>query len=1123
MRALVTYFIKYPIAANLLMFAIVVIGLLSATQLKFTFFPEVEVRVVSVTAVYPGAAPSEIEEGIVAKVEEEVKGLTGVKKIQSVSSENFGSITVELERGTDVDKMTQDIKNAVDQVNSFPDGMEPPVVKKLEFFGQGLTLGLTGDVSLRRLKEYARDVEEDLKVNDGLSKVTLLGFPEEEIEIAFREDDLRTYQLTFAEAATAIRGSNLELTGGRLQTEEEEFIIRSKNKSYYGDELKDIVVKSYPNGSVIRLYQVADIKDQWEDAPDRIYIDGQPAVVLDVQNTRSEDILDIALMVKDYVERFNKTYSEVGLLVVEDNSKIIKGRTELLTWNGILGFVIVMILLAMFLHWRVAFWVAIAIPISFCGMFIMAVAYGVTLNVITLFGMILVIGILVDDGIVIGENIYQLYEKGYSRTEAAIEGTMEVLPAVFSAILTTVIAFSTFFFIDGTLGDFFYEMAIVVIFALVFSLIEGALILPAHMAHSKALTKKAKINKVQLTFEKLMEWMKNKIYAPVLRFAMNNKLIVIAVAITTFLLSLGAVGGGIVKTTFFPNIPGDAFQVSVKMPSGTRESVVLDILNGIEADANELNIALSEKYFGGDTLPIYKVRKTLGPTINEGNVGIILIDAEIRDSITDLFISGLLRDKVGPVYGSEYVTYGGNTPFGKPFNLSFLGNNYEELKGAVAEVESKMRALPDLKDVLNNNQEGVREIDIQLNQRGEFLGLNLQQVISQVRNGFFGAEVQRLQRGRDEVKVWVRYTEDDRDALSKLKDIRIRTNNGTNIPLREIAEFSIERGVININRLDGQKEIRVEADIANSKVSTSEVTTLLQEEIVPEILKSYPTVTVDYGGQNEDQEDTMTSGAKTLPFIMLLMFIVIAMTFRSVGQTVAVLALIPFGFIGVVMGHFFLDIPISLFSNLGMIALIGIIVNDALVMVSKYNSLIAQGKVIEDAIYEAGVSRFRPIVLTSVTTFAGLAPLLFEKSIQAQFLIPMAVSIAFGLLVVTFIILVLLPVLLLLLNKLKVYSIYAWEGEKPRLEIVEPGYIGVMKKTRTEYESMKTSISNEGIEGYGNLEIIEETSRELLVKEASFDGRTSRFGLWFVSGLLALGLMGGVLYAFITIAGKLVG
>ena len=461
--------------------------------------------------------------------------------------------------------------------------------------------------------------------------------------------------------------------------------------------------------------------------------------------------------------------------------------------------------------------------------------------------------------------------------------------------------------------------------------------------------------------------------------------------------------------------------------------------------------------------------------------------------------------------------------FGKPFNLSFLGNNYEELKGAVAEVESKMRALPDLKDVLNNNQEGVREIDIQLNQRGEFLGLNLQQVISQVRNGFFGAEVQRLQRGRDEVKVWVRYTEDDRDALSKLKDIRIRTNNGTNIPLREIAEFSIERGVININRLDGQKEIRVEADIANSKVSTSEVTTLLQEEIVPEILKSYPTVTVDYGGQNEDQEDTMTSGAKTLPFIMLLMFIVIAMTFRSVGQTVAVLALIPFGFIGVVMGHFFLDIPISLFSNLGMIALIGIIVNDALVMVSKYNSLIAQGKVIEDAIYEAGVSRFRPIVLTSVTTFAGLAPLLFEKSIQAQFLIPMAVSIAFGLLVVTFIILVLLPVLLLLLNKLKVYSIYAWEGEKPRLEIVEPGYIGVMKKTRTEYESMKTSISNEGIEGYGNLEIIEETSRELLVKEASFDGRTSRFGLWFVSGLLALGLMGGVLYAFITIAGKLVG
>lgn len=1120
MRALVTYFIKYPIASNLLMFAIVVIGMLSAAQLKFTFFPEVEVRVVSVTAAYPGAAPSEIEEGIVAKVEEEVKGLTGVKKIQSVSSENFGSITVILERGTDVDKLTQDVKNAVDQINSFPDGMEPPVVKKLEFFGQGLTLGLTGDVSLRKLKEYAREIEEDLKANDGLSKVDLLGFPEEEIEIAFREDDLRTFQLTFAEAAAAIRGSNLELTGGRLQAAEEEFIIRSKNKSYFANDLKDIVIKSYPNGSVIRLYQVADVTDQWEDAPDRIYLDGQPAVVLDVQNTRSEDILDIAVIVKEYVERFNKTYSDVELIVVEDNSKVIQGRTELLTWNGIVGFVIVMVLLAMFLHWRVAFWVAIAIPISFCGMFIMAVTFGITLNVITLFGMILVIGILVDDGIVIGENIYQLYEKGYTRTEAAIEGTMEVLPAVFSAILTTVIAFMTFFFIDGTLGDFFTEMAIVVIFALVFSLVEGALILPAHLAHSKALTKKAKINKVQVTFEKLMDWLKIKIYAPILRFAMSNKLIVIAVSITTFFLSIGAVGGGIVKTTFFPNIPGESFQVNVKMPSGTRESVVLDILDRIESEANALNADLSDKYFAGDTLPIFKVRKTLGPTINEGNVGIVLIDAEIRDTITDLFISGLLRNKVGPVYGAEYVTYGGNTPFGKPFNLSFLGNNYDELVGAVAEVEAKMRALPDLKDVLNNNQEGVREIDIQLNQRGEFLGLNLQQVISQVRNGFFGAEVQRLQRGRDEVKVWVRYTEDDRSDLSKLKDIRIRTNTGSSVPLREIADFNIERGVININRLDGQKEIRVEADIANSKVSTSEVTTLLEEEIVPEVLKNYPTVAVDFGGQNEDQADTMNSGATTLPFILLLMFIVIAMTFRSVGQTIAVLALIPFGFIGVVMGHFFLDIPISLFSNLGMIALIGIIVNDALVMVSKYNSLISDGMQVEDAIYEAGVSRFRPIVLTSVTTFAGLAPLLFEKSVQAQFLIPMAVSIAFGLLVVTFIILVLLPILLLLVNRLKVYSIYAWEGKKPQLEIVEPGYTGVLKTSYATYESMK---SNVDIEGNQEIEIIEEMPDGLLIKDPSFEGRVSRFGLWFISGLLALGLIGGVLYAFITLAGKLVG
>lgn len=1131
MRGLVTYFIKYPIAANILMFALIIMGVLAATQLKFTFFPEIEERVVQVQVVYPGASPSEIEDGIIAKIEEEVKGITGIKKIQSTSTENSGAVTVLLYVGENVDQRVQDIKSAVDRVTSFPSGMEPPIIQKLEFLGAGIFLSLTGSNSLLDLKKYARNIETELKEFDGLSKVTINGYPEEEIEIAFREDDLRAYQITFQEAASAVRSSNIELTGGRLKSQDEEFIIRSRNKKYSGDGLKDIVIKTYANGQIVRLSDVANINDQWEDAPDRIYIDGVPAVQIYVQNTASEDIIEISEIVKEYVADFNKRNEEVQLTILEDESVIIKARTALLTKNGVVGFLIVLVLLAIFLHWRVAFWVAIAIPISFCGMFIMAVIYGVTLNVITLFGMILVIGILVDDGIVIGENIYQLYEQGYNRTEAAIKGTLEVLPAVFSAILTTVIAFATFFYIEGTLGDFFYEMAVVVIFALVFSLVEGAFILPAHLAHSKALSADSKSNKLQDAFDRVMYWMREKLYAPILRFSINNKIIVLAVSTSTLLLSIGALAGGIVKTTFFPVIPGETVVADLKMPSGTRESVVLEQLNRIEAAGKEINKELSEKYLGGELMPIEAIQKSLGPSINEGSIKFILIDSEKSGEMTDLIFQNALREKVGPVYGAEVLTYNVGAPFGAPFNLSFLGDDYDQLVGAVAAAQAKMKLIPDIKDVVNNNQEGVREINLKLNKKGEYLGFNLQQVIGQVRSGFFGEQVQSLQRGRDEVKVWVRYGSDDRNAISKLMDMRIRSSTGTSVPLREIAELEIERGVIAIRRLDGKQEIRIEADVAHKNVSVSEITALLSEELVPEVLKDYPGVEVDLGGQNEDQQDTAESSQRILPFIMLLMFIVIAMTFRSVGQTIAVFALIPFGFIGVVIGHYILDITISLFSYLGMVALLGIIVNDALVMVSKYNGLIAAGLPVEKAIYEAGISRFRPITLTSVTTFAGLAPLLFEKSLQAQFLIPMALSIAFGLLVVTFIILVLLPVLLILLNQVKTYSIWAWEGTRIKREIVEPSYTGISRLSQSEYTAF-TKFRLGDSDGLDmdqeesikeHYEVIPQDDGSLVLKEKDFQGRISHFFLWLIGGVLSLGVIGGIIYLFIMVTGQIIG
>jgi multidrug efflux pump subunit AcrB len=444
MKRFINYFIKYPVAANLIMFGILILGIVGGLSMKSTFFPEVESRIISIQLVYPGASPEEVEEGIIQKIEENLKGVTGVERYTSVSQENSGSVTVEVFKGYDTDEVLQDVKNAVDQISSFPVDMEPAIVYKRENLGFAISFAISGDVDLATLKRFGRQVEDDLLGTDGISKVTLSGFPDEEIEIAFREKDLRAYQLTFQQATQAVRAANVEITGGSIKGQDEELLVRARNKEYYADGLRDIIVKTDANGSVIRLHQIAEVKDQWADSPNRSFLNGEPSVVVNVQNTLEEDMITITDKVLEYIDAFNEKNEVVQATVIRDGSVVLRQRIALLTENGILGFTIVVILLAMFLHWRLAFWVAIAIPISFAGMFIMANACGVTINVISLFGMILVIGILVDDGIVIGENIYQQYEQGVPRLQAALNGTLQVLPAVFAAIITTVVAFSSF-------------------------------------------------------------------------------------------------------------------------------------------------------------------------------------------------------------------------------------------------------------------------------------------------------------------------------------------------------------------------------------------------------------------------------------------------------------------------------------------------------------------------------------------------------------------------------------------------------------------------------------------------------------------------------------------------------
>lgn len=1030
MRSILKYFIDNPIAGNLLMFALLLAGVFGLYNMRSTYFPEVESRIISIQTILLGASPEEIEEGIINKIEENLKGVTGLEQITSVSSENSGNITVEILPNEDIDVKLQDVKNAVDQISSFPTAMEPPVVYKRETIGDAITFAVSGDVDLKTLKTFARRIEDDLLSMDGLSQVTLSGFPEEEIEITFREADLRAYQLNFTQAANAVRNENLEVSGGSIKGQDEELLIRSRNKGYYADDLLDIIVKTNPNGSVIRLHQIADVQDRWEDNPDRSYINGEPSVVIKVQNTIKEDMLGINEKVRNYIEGFNEKNDIVKATVILDRSILLNQRIDLLAENGIIGFGIVLLLLAMFLNWRLAFWVALSIPISFAGMFIVSYMLGITINVISLFGMILVIGILVDDGIVISENIYQQYEKGKPRMQAAIDGTMSVLPAVTAAILTTVVVFCTFFFIDGRLGDFFSEMAVVVIFSLVFSLVEGAFILPAHVAHSRALERGLQKNRVSQALDDFMNWMRRKLYAPVLRFAISNKLLTLAFITSCLLIFFGSFMGGFIRGTFFPIIDGDNLSINLNMPAGTREQSTQEWLDHIEKAAWEVNRKMSDDVFGEDEREvIVKVEKYIGPTPYQGKVNITLLDGETRDNLPSRQVSNAIRKAAGPIFGAESVTFGASNIFGSPLSISLTSENPVELKAATNEIKDLLKQESQLKDITDTDREGLREIDVQLNEKAKFLGLNLQEIISQVRQGFFGNEVQRLQRGRDEVRVWVRYDNDYRSNISNLEKMRVRLDDGREFPLNEIANLSIKRGVIAINHIDGKREVRVESDIADDDVSISDITARLRSESIPPILDKYPSVIADYEGQNREQEKSSSSIQKSLSVAMLIMFFIIAVTFRSISQTLVVFSLIPFGLIGVGLGHYLMGTPISLFSILGVLALIGILVNDSLVFVNALNDNIKEGMTYKEAVHEAGISRFRPILLTTVTTFAGLAPILFEKSLQAQFLIPMAISVAFGLLIVTAIILVLLPALLVLANEIKVYSLYVWEGE----------------------------------------------------------------------------------------------
>ncbi|MDX1761078.1 MAG: efflux RND transporter permease subunit, partial [Christiangramia sp.] len=746
----------------------------------------------------------------------------------------------------------------------------------------------------------------------------------------------------------------------------------------------------------------------------------------------------------------NQKSSNVQLDVVSDASITLSQRTQLLVENGVMGMLLVLFFLSLFLNIRLAFWVAFGLPIAFLGMFIFAGSLGVTINVLSLFGMIIVIGILVDDGIVISENIFQHSEMGKSPIKSALDGTMEVVPPILSAIITTILAFSTFLFLDSRIGEFFGEVSTVVILTLVISLVEALVILPAHIAHSKALRRPVENGKpkkgLALFFSKMkvinhygdraMSYMRDKIYSPTLRFVLNQQILALGILITVLVLTIGAIGGNWIRVTLFPSIASDRVSIDLLMPEGVNPARTDSIISMVEAAAWRVNEDYTEKQTGNKQV-VENIIKRVGPGNNKASLQVNLLPGEERD-FGSPEITNSIREEVGPVFGVESLTFGSGGNFGgSPVSVSLLGNNLEELEAAKEELKTVLENNSLLKDVTDSDPQGIKEINVQLKDNAYALGLDLGEVMRQIRNGFFGAQAQRFQRGQDEIRVWVRYDLENRSSINDLDEMRLITPSGDRVPFDEIANYDIVRGTESISHLDGMREIRVSADMEDPNGSSTEILEDIRTNVLPPILEKYPSITVSYEGQNREASKLSSSASAVIPVILFLIYATIAFTFRSYSQPFLLMIMIPFSVIGVAWGHWLHDFPINVLSALGIIALVGIMVNDGLVLIGKYNSFLREGMDFKKALYEAGRSRFRAIFLTSLTTIAGLAPLLLEKSRQAQFLKPMAISISYGIAVATILTLLLLPLLISISNSIKVGGRWLKTGEKPSKEEME--------------------------------------------------------------------------------------
>ncbi|MEA3504180.1 MAG: efflux RND transporter permease subunit, partial [Bacteroidota bacterium] len=912
-------------------------GVFGLTTIKKSFFPETTSRIIVVQVYYPGASPKQMEEGITMRIEEALRSIVGLKEVTSTSSENFTKVNIETTGQYNIDETLMDVKNAVDGITSLPVDAEQPIVFKIRNITPAMFLGLTGDMDLLELKKLADKIEYDFYNSGVMSQINVGGYPALEISVEINQEDLTRYNISFDDISRKIALNNRDISGGQIRNENEEILIRTRNRSVDPEEIGNIVLRANANGGFIRIKDVADLKLQFADVPSNSFMNGKRSISFSIQKIPEEDLDAISEWVNKYTKEFNLSHPNATLEVTYDFLDILQERLALLYNNGGIGLVLVLIMLGLFLSFRLSLWVAWGIPSSFLGMFFITSLYGATINMMSLFGMILVVGILVDDGIVIAENIYAHFESGKSARKAAVDGTMEVLPAVVTSIITTIVAFLPLLFMEGRV-EMMSEMAFVVIASLVFSLFEAFFVLPSHIGSEKILRRSVRDNtgtKIRKILDKGLMYLRDTLYSKILTKAIKWRWIALSIPLGFMILTAGLIRGGLIDTTFFPSIPFNQFNADIAFKPGTGEKITLKYLKVIDDAIWEVNEDIKTEY--NDTINhiAYSFVST-GAAFNGEEIGshagniFVLLNAMEDAPINSYDIVNRVNKKIDKIPEAIKLTIAGKEHFGDPISISLLGNDLEEVSDASKYLVKEMEKMDPLNNIRDNNALGKREIRLNLKPKAYFLGLDYGSISNQVRQGFFGDQAQRLQKGKDELRVWVRFPKSGRLNVGQLDKMKIKTQAGE-FPLSELADFEVERSPVSIKHYNSSREIRIFSGVKNPMEAIPPLLEHIEKNIIPELQAKYPNVDYSTQGQSKDSKDASDQMMKYFSIAFIIILLILMLHFKSLGSALIILMMIPLAWMAAIWGHGIEGKAVSLLSMFGMIALSGVIINDAVV------------------------------------------------------------------------------------------------------------------------------------------------------------------------------------------------